>query len=60
VKALEVRIRKARKGDVDRIIDIERALPLRPYAAEGKIVLEVVDDFCPWNAGRWALSKLTG
>ncbi len=53
---LDPRELHATRGDwlLGRIIDIERALPLRPYGAEGKIVLDVVDDFCPWNAGRWA------
>ena len=37
-----------------RIIDVERALPLRPYG-EGRVVLELRDDMCPWNSGRWAL-----
>jgi len=37
-----------------RIIDLERALPLRPYG-EGRIVLDVRDAMCPWNAGRWLL-----
>jgi predicted acetyltransferase len=38
-----------------RILDIERALPLRPYGAEGRVVFDVRDEMCPWNAGRWAL-----
>lgn len=38
-----------------RIIDIERALPLRPYGAEGQITFEVRDGLCPWNDGRWSL-----
>jgi predicted acetyltransferase len=38
-----------------RIIDVERALPLRPYGAEGRIVFEVRDAMCPWNDGRWSL-----
>ncbi len=38
-----------------RIIDLERLLPLRPYGAEGRVVFEVTDAMCPWNAGRWAL-----
>lgn len=38
-----------------RIIDLERALPLRPYGAEGRVVFDVRDEMCPWNAGRWAL-----
>jgi predicted acetyltransferase len=38
-----------------RIIDVERALPLRPYGHEGRVVFELRDTMCPWNAGRWAL-----
>jgi len=38
-----------------RIIDLERALPLRPYAATGRVVFEVRDEMCRWNADRWAL-----
>ena len=38
-----------------RIIDVERALPLRPYGAEGCVTFELRDEMCPWNAGRWAL-----
>ncbi|HXF51901.1 MAG TPA: GNAT family N-acetyltransferase [Dehalococcoidia bacterium] len=38
-----------------RIIDVERALPLRPYGAEGRVVFRVRDALCPWNEGRWAL-----
>ena len=37
-----------------RIIDVERALPLRPYG-EGRVVFEVRDEMCPWNNDRWAL-----
>jgi predicted acetyltransferase len=38
-----------------RILDVERALPLRPYGAQGRVVFELRDELCPWNAGRWAL-----
>jgi predicted acetyltransferase len=37
-----------------RIIDVERALPLRPYG-EGRVVFELRDEMCPWNGGHWAL-----
>jgi predicted acetyltransferase len=42
-----------------RIIDVERALLLRPYGAEGRVVFELRDEMCPWNAGRWALEAGT-
>jgi predicted acetyltransferase len=38
-----------------RLVDLDRALPARCYAAPCDLVLEVTDRFCPWNAGRWRL-----
>jgi predicted acetyltransferase len=47
-----------RMGDAlwARIVDIGPALSGRTYSAEGSIVFEVTDDFCPWNEGRWKLA----
>jgi predicted acetyltransferase len=39
-----------------RVVDVPAALTARSYAMPVELVLEVSDDFCPWNAGRWALS----
>jgi predicted acetyltransferase len=39
-----------------RFVDVDRALTARAYAAPIDVVLEVVDEFCPWNAGRWRLA----
>lgn len=39
-----------------RLADVGRALAERTYSAPVDVVLEVGDDFCPWNAGRWRLS----
>ncbi len=39
-----------------RPVDVRRALAERTYARDLDVVLEVVDDFLPWNAGRWHLS----
>jgi predicted acetyltransferase len=39
-----------------RLVDIGPALSGRKYSAEGSIVFEVADDFCPWNEGRWKLA----
>jgi predicted acetyltransferase len=39
-----------------RLVDVGEALSAREYAADGAVVLDVVDDFCPWNAGRWRVS----
>jgi predicted acetyltransferase len=54
---LDPRELHATRGDwlLARIIDLERVLPLRPYGAEGRVVFDVRDAICPWNAGRWAL-----
>ena len=38
-----------------RLVDLPRALEERTYAQPFEVVFEVADDFCPWNAGRWAL-----
>jgi predicted acetyltransferase len=38
-----------------RLVDVDRALSARRYTAPVDLVLEVRDEFCPWNAGRWRL-----
>ena len=38
-----------------RIVDVGAALSARRYPGDGAIVLDVSDDFCPWNGGRWRL-----
>jgi predicted acetyltransferase len=38
-----------------RLVDVGAALSGRAYAAEGSVVFEVGDPFCPWNEGRWRL-----
>jgi predicted acetyltransferase len=38
-----------------RLVDVRAALTGRAYAAEGSLVLDLEDGFCPWNAGRWKL-----
>ncbi|MEX0762153.1 MAG: GNAT family N-acetyltransferase [Dehalococcoidia bacterium] len=38
-----------------RILDVPEMLTRRRYAAPGKLVLQVEDDFCPWAAGRYEL-----
>jgi len=52
---LEPRNLNVTSGDglMGRIVDVERALPLRPYPDEGRLTFEVIDDFCEWNQGRW-------
>jgi predicted acetyltransferase len=39
-----------------RLVDLAAALTQRRYAADGRVVLDVRDEFCPWNAGRWSLT----
>lgn len=36
-----------------RLVDVGAALAGRSYASDGEVVIDVRDDFCPWNAGRW-------
>ncbi|MFF0344150.1 GNAT family N-acetyltransferase [Kribbella sp. NPDC004875] len=38
-----------------RPVDVGRALAGRTYARDVDVVIEVADDFLPWNAGRWHL-----
>jgi predicted acetyltransferase len=39
-----------------RVVDVESALAARSYASDDEVVLEVADEFCPWNEGRWLVS----
>jgi predicted acetyltransferase len=39
-----------------RLIDVGAALAARTYGGEAELVLEVRDEFCPWNDGRWRLA----
>ena len=43
-----------------RIVDLPSALAARRYRGDGRVVLEVADEFCPWNDGRWSLSVEAG
>ena len=38
-----------------RIVDLDRAVALRGYATTATVDVEIVDGFCPWNAGTWRL-----
>jgi predicted acetyltransferase len=40
-----------------RLIDVGAALSARGYATDGSIVIDVADEFCPWNAGRWRIGR---
>jgi len=41
-----------------RIVDLPAALAARRYAARDRLVLEVRDAFCGWNAGRWEVEAM--
>jgi predicted acetyltransferase len=36
-----------------RFIDLEAALRARAYATDDAVVIDVRDELCPWNEGRW-------
>ncbi len=38
-----------------RLVNLPEALSGRTYAAEGRLVVEVTDSYCPWNQGRFEL-----
>ena len=38
-----------------RLVDVEAALAARAYAGDDAVVVDVRDDFCPWNQGRYRL-----
>lgn len=38
-----------------RIVDLNRAVGLRGYAASASVAVGIDDEVCPWNAGRWLL-----
>ena len=40
-----------------RLVDIKTALAARSYPPPGSLVIEVIDEFCPWNAGCWRVGS---
>jgi predicted acetyltransferase len=36
-----------------RLVDVGAALAARSYSTADSVVIEVADEFCPWNQGRW-------
>src|SRR5215813_6333512 len=40
-----------------RVLDIETAMSARSYQGQGSVVIEVIDEFCPWNAGCWRVGS---
>lgn len=53
VRAAEARVKDSL---YIRLVDVDRALASRTYATQIDMVIEVADDLCPWNAGRWRLT----
>jgi predicted acetyltransferase len=53
----DVRVAGATRADAlwIRLVDVPRALAARGYAHDVDEVIELTDDLCPWNAGRWRL-----
>ena len=46
-----------REGLWVRLIDVGAALSARGYATDDTVVIDVTDEFCPWNAGRWRVAR---
>jgi predicted acetyltransferase len=46
-----------REGLWVRLIDVGAALSARGYASDDSIVIDIADEFCPWNAGRWHIGR---
>jgi predicted acetyltransferase len=46
-----------RDGVWVRLLDVATALSARSYQDRGSVVIEVIDAFCPWNAGRWRVGS---
>lgn len=47
--------RRTTDGILVRIVDLPRALSIRPYPAEGEITFRVRDGLCEWNEATWTL-----
>ena len=43
-----------------RLVDLDAALKARSYRPARSVVLEVTDDLCPWNAGRYRVGDDAG
>jgi predicted acetyltransferase len=46
-----------RDGVWVRLLDVKAALSARSYQGQGSVVIEVIDKFCPWNAGCWRVGS---
>ncbi len=48
--------RRVRDGIMARFVNVDDALAQRPYSVASELTFDLVDKFCEWNQGRWALS----
>lgn len=46
---------RVRDGTWVRLVDVSTALEGRTYGTEGRLILDLRDEFCSWNEGRWEL-----
>jgi predicted acetyltransferase len=46
-----------REGLWVRLIDVGAALSARSYASDDAVVIDIADEFCPWNTGRWRVAR---
>ena len=52
---------KSSRGLLARIVDLEKAIPLRGYGEDGELVFSIVDDdMCHWNNGTWYMKVVNG
>ncbi len=52
---------KSTRGLLARIIDIEKAVPVRGYSEDGELIFNIKnDDMCPWNNGTWRVNIKNG
>ena len=40
-----------------RLVDVKTAMSARSYQERGSLVIDVIDEFCPWNAGCWRIGS---
>lgn len=45
----------ASEGLLARIVDLPASVAARGYDTSATLTVELLDDLCPWNAGRWTL-----
>ncbi|MBI2912916.1 MAG: GNAT family N-acetyltransferase [Chloroflexi bacterium] len=50
------------QGAMLRIVDVERAIAMRPYCGDGSIdfTMRIADGTAPWNEGAWRVEALEG